>query len=141
MLHLKPANEKRVIGQTEVVAIAEAPLALVGRVDTGAKTTSVHAENIEIVEESVRFELLGEDGQRVPMELPIAKTSQVRSANGVEDRVFVELTLEFEGNAKSVLVNLKDRSRMTYPLLLGRNWLEDDYIVDVSHEPAVPDDI
>jgi hypothetical protein len=31
-----------------------------------------------------------------------------------------------------VLVNLNDRSAMKYRLLLGRNWLENDYLVDVA---------
>jgi hypothetical protein len=30
------------------------------------------------------------------------------------------------------MVNLNDRSAMKYRLLLGRNWLENDYLVDVA---------
>ena len=29
-------------------------------------------------------------------------------------------------------VNLRDRSAMTYKLLIGRNWLSEDYLVDVD---------
>jgi hypothetical protein len=134
----QPTEAKRVIGQTEMIAISDASLALVARVDTGARTTSVHAENIEIADENVRFELVGNCGQRIAMERPITKTATVRNASGIEERVFVELTLEHDGNSKPVLVNLRDRSRMTYPLLLGRNWLQGDYVVDVSHEPVIP---
>jgi hypothetical protein len=125
-------EEKRVIGPTETVEIAEASIGLLARVDTGAKTTSVHAEAIKVDGGFVSFELAGPCGARLPMRLPIAKTQSVRSAVGSEERIFVELTLEHDGHAKAVLVNLKDRSHMTYPLLLGRNWLEDDYVVDVS---------
>ena len=125
-------EQKRVIGPTEHVEIAEAELGLLARVDTGAKTTSVHAEAIQLDGEFVNFVLEGPCGAQVPMRLPIAKTQAVRSAVGSEKRVFVELTLEHDGHAKPVLVNLKDRSHMTYPLLLGRNWLQDDYVVDVS---------
>lgn len=136
----RPTGEetKRVIGPTEIVGIAEASVGLLGRVDTGARTTSVHAESIRVDGEMVSFELTGPDGQRVSMQRPIAKTRAVHSATGSEERIFVELTLEHEGYAKPVLVNLKDRSHMTYPLLLGRNWLKDDYVVDVSQEPMVP---
>lgn len=128
-------ESKRVIGPTETVDIAEASIGFLGRVDTGAKTTSLHAESIEMDGSMVRFELAGPDGRRIVMQRPIAKTDIVRSAAGSEERIFVELTLEHEGYAKPVLVNLKDRSHMTYPLLLGRNWLKDDYVVDVSQEP------
>lgn len=138
---LKSNPQKRIIGQTEIVAIPDASLKLPARVDTGAQTTSVHAENIKVTNQTVQFDLISEQGERIPMRLPVAKTSKVRSANGSEERIFVELTLELDGNTKPVLVNLKDRSRMTYPLLLGRNWLENDYVVDVSQEPVIPEDI
>ncbi len=131
-------DSKRVIGPTETVEIAEASMNLLGRVDTGARTTSVHAESIELEGGTVSFVLTGGDGQRISMRRPIAKTRPVRSATGTEERVFVELTLEHAGLAKPVLVNLRDRSHMTYPLLLGRNWLQDDYVVDVSQPPVVP---
>lgn len=135
---VKSQEAKRVIGPTETVAIADAEIGLVARVDTGARTTSVHAESIELMDDEVRFDLVCPDGRRVPMQRPVAEVRTVRSAAGSEDRVFVELTLEHDGYAKPVLVNLKDRSHMAYPLLLGRNWLKDDYIVDVSREPVVP---
>lgn len=132
-------DEKRVIGPTEKVEIADASIGLIGRVDTGARTTSLHAEAIEVGESTVSFMLIGPGGERVPMHKPIAEIATVRSATGSEERVFVELTLQHGGLAKPVLVNLKDRSHMNYPLLLGRNWLKDDYVVDISHPPvAVP---
>lgn len=127
------------IGQTETVEIADASLTLLGRVDTGARTTSIHAEAIEVDGQSVRFQLVGDQGRRIAMERPIAKTSTVRNPAGQEERVFVELTLEFDGHSKPLLVNLRDRSHMTYPLLLGRNWLDGDYVVDVSHDPTAPE--
>lgn len=39
---------KRVVGATEVVFIEEANLSIKARVDTGANTSSIHAEKIEI---------------------------------------------------------------------------------------------
>ena len=62
----------------------------------------------------------------------------VRNSGGVKERVFVSMTLNHQGRSKQVCVNLNDRSGLTYPMLLGRNWLEDEYMVDVSHEPEVP---
>jgi len=133
-------QSKRVIGPTETVTIADASMGLMARVDTGARTTSVHAESIEVQDGMVRFELVCSNGRRVPMQRALAETRTVRSAAGSEERVFVELALEHDGRTKEVLVNLKDRSHMTYPLLLGRNWLQDDYIVDVSLTPCTADE-
>ena len=127
-----------IVGPTEQIEIAEASLAYHARVDTGARTTSIHAESIRLVGDEVDFELATNDGRRIPMRLPVAKIRNVRNAQGVEERIFVELTLAHDGRAKPVLVNLRDRSHMTYPMLLGRNWLQDDYIVDVSLGDPTP---
>ncbi len=126
------SETKRLIGPTERVEISDASIGLLGRVDTGARTTSLHAESIQVNDGTVSFSLVGEDGERIPVSRPVAKIDTVRSAAGSEERIFVELTLEHDDLVKSVLVNLKDRSHMSYPLLLGRNWIQDDYLVDVS---------
>ena len=39
---------KQIVGDTEVVFVEEANLSFKARVDTGAKTSSIHAENIEL---------------------------------------------------------------------------------------------
>lgn len=133
-----PSQTKSVVGQTATIGIGGTSLSLLARVDTGARTTSIHAESIEIRGQAVRFQLKDENGQRVVMERPIVKKANVRNAVGQEERVFVELTLDFNGHSKPLLVNLRDRSRMTYRLLLGRNWLDGDYLVDVSRKPDEP---
>ncbi len=46
--------------------------------------------------------------------------------------LMVRLKLRYEDVEKKVLVTLKDREKMTYPLLLGRNFLSGDFLVDVT---------
>jgi len=129
---------KHVIGQTVRVEIAEAAMEFIARVDTGAATTSVHAESVRVDGDMVDFELVNRDGTRLAMRMPVAKRGTVRNSGGSKRRVFVEMTLNHGGQGKRVLVNLSERNNLTYALLLGRNWLKDDYIVDVSHEPMQP---
>ena len=131
-------SAKRVIGQTARVGIGETAMEFVARVDTGAATTSVHAEEVRVANGMVDFVVVNRDGTRVPLRLPLARTGTVRNSGGSKERVFVEMTLSHEGMSKQVLVNLNNRSRLTYPLLLGRNWLKDDYLVDVSRTPEAP---
>ena len=73
------------------------------------------------------------------MRKPVVKTHLVRNAERSEVRVYVELTLRHDGVSKRVLANLNDRAGLTYALLLGRNWLEDDFLVDVSRDSVEPD--
>ncbi|MFZ9937438.1 MAG: RimK/LysX family protein [Luteolibacter sp.] len=131
-------STKRVIGQTARVGIEETAMEFLARVDTGAATTSLHAEDVRVTDGMVDFVAVNRDGSRVPLRLPLARTGTVRNSGGSKQRVFVEMNLNHEGESKRVLVNLNNRSSLTYPLLLGRNWLMDDYLVDVSRKPEMP---
>lgn len=132
------AEAKRVIGQTARVEIAEAGMDFLGRVDTGAASTSVHAESVRVDGDMVDFVIRNKDGERMAMRAPIMKRVLVRNPEGREKRVYVELTVSHDGVAKTVLANLNDRSGLTYALLLGRDWLQDDFVVDVSREEELP---
>jgi hypothetical protein len=137
---LAQERKKQVIGQTARVRIEEVALEFVARVDTGAASTSLHAEAVQIENGMVAFIAVNQDGARVPLRLPLAKTARVRHSGGTRERVYVEMTIDHEGRSKQVCINLNDRSSLTYPLLLGRNWLEDEYVVDVSRPHPTSDD-
>jgi hypothetical protein len=49
-----------------------------------------------------------------------------------DHRYKVRLTLKWNDFAKTVLVTLNDRTDMEYPLLIGRNYLRGDFLVDVA---------
>ena len=133
-------SPKRVIGQTARVGINEVAMDFIARVDTGAASTSLHAESVRVEDGMVGFVAVNQDGLRVPMRMPVARTGTVRNSGGEKERIFVEMTVNHDGRNKRVRVNLNDRSNLTYPLLLGRNWLEDDYLVDVSRPALDPGD-
>lgn len=49
----------------------------------------------------------------------------------------VRLPLRWHGITKNEEVNLRDRSAMRYKLLIGRNWLAKDFLVDVEQSEGV----
>ena len=118
------------------------------RIDTGAKTCSLHVEQTEIEDESskrlenigkkIRFLIKGESGKEVWLEGKIAAAVRVKSSalkNGEYDQRYkVRLPLEWKNVRKEVLVTLNDRTDMVYPLLIGRNFLRGDFLVDVSKQ-------
>jgi len=58
---------------------------------------------------------------------------QVRSSTGQGHvRIFVETTLELAGFQKRILVSLVCRRRMIHRMLLGREALGGDFLVDSS---------
>lgn len=134
--------EKRIIGPTTIVAEAISALNFKARVDTGAMTSSVHVEEWAIEGESdkmeenigkkIRFRMKNHKGESQWLESRIEEIGVVRTSEQEEIRYKVQLTLCWNDVKKQVLVTLNDRSHMKYPMLLGRNFLEGDFVVDVG---------
>jgi hypothetical protein len=138
--------QKRVIGATGMLMETSSGLSFPARIDTGAETCSLHVEKIEIqdrtarrtknVGKSVRFMLKGSDGKTQWVEGIVADAVRVKSSSlkggEVDHRYKVRLTLQWKDVRKEVLVTLNDRTSMEYPLLIGRNFLEGDFLVDVD---------
>lgn len=131
-------SHKQIIGATATILVEPSRLEFRARVDTGAQTTSIHAEDIELGANGdprgkpISFNLVNRKGQSVRIDTHVARQILVRTSEGSERRYAVPLTLSHNGIARTVLVTLNDRAQMRYRLLLGRNWLSGDYIVDVD---------
>ena len=125
-------TSKPIIGRIEYVTIVSAKKRGKAKIDTGAKTTSVDARNIERFErdgkEWVKFKLLGK-----LIERPLVKNILIKR-HGVkaQKRAVVKLRLRMGKVSRNVLVTLADREKYNYPILIGRNFLKDTFVVDVS---------
>ena len=136
---------KQVIGATATITEVTSGISFPARIDTGAESCSLHVEKLEIENESskrldnvdkkIRF-LVKQGGKSKWVEAKVADAIRVKSAalsSGKFDRRYkVRLTLEWNGFRKEVLVTLNDRTDMAYPLLIGRNFLRGDFLVDVE---------
>ncbi|MGB5440526.1 MAG: RimK/LysX family protein [Gammaproteobacteria bacterium] len=125
-------NEKLVIGPIVEVYISEADIYFSARVDTGASTTSINAEKLKAANGRVEYTIVNERGKESRLSSAIVKESIVKNAESREKRYYVYLTIQHMGLAKKTLVNLNYRGESAYKLLLGRNWLSGNYIVDVD---------
>jgi hypothetical protein len=141
---------KRILGAVTEVACEQSELVFAARVDTGATTCSVHVEKWEISDESaemaenvgkqIRFFIKNhrDDGQWVVSK--IVELATIKTSEREEQRYKVPMTLVCQGVKKEVLVSLNDRAHMQYPMLVGRNFLQDDFLVDVSAEQTPADE-
>ena len=125
---------KITVGQTAEVYIQEGDMTFLGRVDTGAATTSINAQDISQVEDMVEFTMINQQGKAYRFKSKIIKESFVQNAEAKEKRYHVYLTLVYGKSTKKILVNLNDRSTSAYKMLLGRNWLTKDFVVDVDKD-------
>jgi len=142
------------IGQLAYVHVEELNTSYLSRIDTGARITSLHALNIKLADKKVRnnttnnttgkiknahykdnvgktitFDSINEKGEKIHYKAKVEKVSLVRNAQGKEYRYIIKLTLTYKNVVKYGYVNLRDRTKMTYKLLIGRNWLNDDFYV------------
>jgi len=134
----------RMIGATALVTEMSTGLPLPARVDTGATSCSIHCEKLEIkdadpdpkvnIGKRVRFLIEPPEGGKKGgwIEAKIIDHVTVRTSEREDERYKVRLKLKVEDVEKKVLVTLNDREKMKYPVLLGRNFLRDDFLVNVA---------
>jgi len=132
LLKAQTPSKKEIIGCTANVRIKNGDIDFLGRVDTGAETTSINAENIKAIGDSVRFTIINQRGKKTTLTAKIIEERTVKNAEAAEKRYFVYLTISYLNVSKITLVNLNNRSNSTYKILLGRNWLSGSYLVDVD---------
>ena len=136
------SQDKGIVGRAELVDLPELHLmAVPARVDTGALTSSIHCQDIEVVSspdgsEHIRFTLLDPDhpeftGTRLEAAEFTRKT--IRSSFGEEQERFAIRTLVvLAGRRILTEFTLADRVGMSYSVLLGRRVLRGKFVVDVS---------
>tara|TARA_R110002124_G_scaffold48026_1_gene142152 strand:- start:24701 stop:25135 length:435 start_codon:yes stop_codon:yes gene_type:complete len=132
---------KKIIGRLEFVDLPKWNIKQIeAKIDTGAYSSSLHCHNIEEFlkdgENWVRFNLLDPDhtsyNDRL-FSLQVHDSREVKSSNGqTELRVFVKTKICFFDDEYRIELSLTNRSEMKYPLLIGRKFLKNKFLVDVS---------
>lgn len=128
-----------VVGWREWVGFPDSGVAwLKAKIDTGARTSALHAFDVEPLTRdgaawlafSVHpWQATDEDAVRV--ERPLLERREVRSSSGhVEERPVVALTLRLGGRTVETEVTLTNRDEMGFRMLVGRETLRQDYLVD-----------
>lgn len=137
-------KEKILIGRIEWVSLPDLKIKHKARIDTGAKTTSMHAVNIEEVEQrgelSVKFQTVDADGNKIEVVRKVDMTQKVANTSGfVTKRYVIKEKIKIGKIEREILVNLNDRSKMDYKFLVGRNLLLGRFIVDVARSHVLGD--
>jgi hypothetical protein len=144
---VKPTPPKRptiddmlVLGQNEYVIFEGTALKLPARIDTGATTSSLHAEAIQPYERDgekwIRFVLRDPaTGTAVEMESPLIRRIQIKEHNGPPQRRYVvELRIRIDSIECRTPFSLTDRGAFEFPVLIGRSFLHGRAVVDVTRE-------
>jgi len=126
------------VGFAELVDIPEWNVRrLRAKVDTGARSSALHVENVEELPHGrVRFDVrLSKERRerRVTVEAKVVRRARVRASSGVaESRIFVRAVVQIGPVAEPVELSLVSRESMRFRMLLGRSALARRFLVDPS---------
>src|SRR6266545_2750748 len=133
------APHPTLIGWREWVALPKLGVpAIKAKVDTGARSSSLHAWDIEVVPGSsparLRFVIHpfeGDETLTIPAEALLVDARDVKSSNGdVERRPVVRTMLAMHGRRFRIDLTLTRRDEMGFRMLLGRSAIRKRFVVD-----------
>ncbi|WP_051785958.1 ATP-dependent zinc protease family protein [Endozoicomonas numazuensis] len=127
------------VGELEQVHVKGFKNTFKARIDTGAKTSSIDARDIEFFEkegtEWVRFKVVhGDESQAFERE--VHREIEIKRHGGLEnqDRVTVFIPITLGKISRDVEFTLTDRAGYEYPILIGERFLSNTALVDVAQQ-------
>lgn len=136
----RPTSVLPILGAEEIVAIEPPGVRLKARLDTGTGHSTLDARNVREFERDgkpwVRFMVPGaENATPVEVSRPVLRSSPVRSGGR---RYVVSLRTQLGSIDQFTEFTLSDRSDQGHAVILGRNFLRDQALVDVAKRFTVP---
>ncbi|CAZ96122.1 30S ribosomal protein S6--L-glutamate ligase [Zobellia galactanivorans] len=121
--------------------------AIKARVDSGAKTSSIQATNIKIImkgtQEWVKFEVSPLQENRsisIPCQARLVDRRMVKSSSGIsEERLVVRTAVTLGDETFEIELTLANRDTMEFRMLLGREALNERYIVNPALNYQIQD--
>jgi hypothetical protein len=132
---VKHGTPRLLIGRREWLGLPEFGISpLNAKTDSGARSSSLHAEEIEISPDGTRVSFVTIDhyGGRIRCDAEVAGSTKVRSSSGVvRKRVYIETDAVLAGGFRwRIRLTLANREKMKCPLLLGRRALAGFFLID-----------
>ncbi len=131
----------KIIGSEEWCSFENLKIpAIKARVDSGAKTSSIQANNIKQfykgTDEWVKFEVNPIQDNRsisIKCEAKVHAKRSVKSSMGIsEERLVIKSAVSLGGDTYEIELTLANRDSMEFRMLLGREALQDRYLVNPS---------
>ena len=117
------------LGLVEDVVLLPWKIRLPARIDTGAALTSIDARDLVVRDNVAEFRLPEKYGGQT-LRLPVVGWRTVKSAEAKERRPVVELHVCVGSERLRIKANLNDRSKVKYPMLIGRDVLRHGFAVN-----------
>ncbi len=110
---------------------------LKAKIDTGARTSAIHATNIQIYHkngaEMVKFQIY-QSKSHLNIDTELISYKKIKSSFGhTETRPTVYMKIQIGAEIWFTEITLAQRAKLTYPMLIGRNSLNKKHIIH-SHK-------
>ncbi|GAD89403.1 MULTISPECIES: ATP-dependent zinc protease [Vibrio] len=143
-LPTKTADGKLILGEREWIYFPEFKATVKARIDSGATTSSLSAVEIKQFERDgeqwVKFKPShnGKIGKEIS--LPVVRFAKIKqsSTEDTDKRPVVAVWIQISDLKEKTEFTLVDRSHLDFPVLLGRSFVRDVAIVDVSRRYVQP---
>ena len=143
--------QPKVFGWIEEALFETGHVPLKVKLDTGALTSSMDAQDMQAFQRNgekwVRFSVefnnaRTDEKYSQQFERPVIRNVKVRGAGGADHRPVVRMQICIGNQMLDEEFRLNNRSKMNYPVLIGRSTLERLGAVDVAqtftHQPTCP---
>lgn len=132
-------SSKETLGWLQSIRLLPHKVRMTAKLDTGAKSSVIHAVGIEAFKKNaqhwVRFTVPVEKKTgmvEMKFELPVQSHSRIKQHHSerLDERYVVLLDFCIAGQVYSANFSLDNREKFNYPVLLGREFLQDYFVVD-----------
>ena len=132
-------SDRTTLGWREWVSLPDLGLSKIkAKVDTGARTSALHAYFVEPYEDGeilrVRFgvhPIQGDEETSIICDAPVFEERQVTDSGGhTESRFFIQTSLLIGATQHNIEMSLTNRDTMKFRMLLGRTSLKGQFSVD-----------
>ena len=142
-------ENKRIIGRKEVIDLPELGLYnIAAKIDTGAETSVLHCDDMEVltikgqryINAYIRPDQ--EHEKTIKLTFPVHRERTVKSSFGQSEirHIFITKVRLFD-QLFDIKLSFRNRSNMSYPMLLGRNFISGKFLVDVSKKNLAANNI
>ena len=129
-------SEFEFVGWRESVSLPQFKLIdIKAKIDTGAKTSALHADDIEFFtfkgKKFVRFSIETEDGKKKHIESRFLDEREIKSSTGQKTiRPVVKTTIRMGKSEFEIEITLINRDLMGFKMLIGREALNGRFLIN-----------
>lgn len=136
-------GELIIIGTTDFLDLPDFDIKDLGcKIDTGAETSALHCHRVHLIEKNgeewVEFKLLDKKHPEYKnrwLKKRLHKTREIKNSFGnTETRFTIKSKVVLFNRSFTIEFSLADREKMKFPILIGKGFLKNKFLVDVSQK-------